>query len=351
MKKIAIFINELGMGGIEKSAVNMLSKIDTKKYKVDLYIFGENNFYDLPQNTNIIKIKKPLSILRFIPFKIALTLYNPKLPETKYDLSIDFDSYQFYTSASAIKINANNRAIWIHNDIPVKLSEEPKYRILHFFFKRKYDYFDTYCAVSEGALSSFKELNYNRTKKYMVIPNYINTDEIKEKMKEQCDIKTDKTKLNIVTLGRLCHQKGIDIMLKEIKELTNFRKDFHLYIIGSGEEEQNLKNLTKSLELEEYVTFTGSTKNPFKYLKEMDLFYLSSRYEGQGMVLLEAMSVGLDVLIPPHLEKYCPLIKSEKNTLEYLKNYKKHPINKFNPLTEYNDEITKNLEKLFENNN
>ena len=349
MKKIAIFINELGMGGIEKSVINLLNRIDTKKYQIDLFIFGENNFYDLPKNANIIKLKKPMSLLRFIPFKISLKLYKPNIPNIEYDLAIDFDSYQFHTSACAIKTKAKQRAIWIHNDIQIKLKEEPKYRILHYFFKSKYDYFDVYCAVSDGALSSFKTLKTRTNKKYMVIPNYINTDEIKEKMNEPSDIQIDKNKMNIITVGRLCHQKGIDIMLNTIKELTNYRQDFHLYIVGSGEDEEKLKNLKSSLELDEYVTFTGGTKNPFKYLNEMDLFYLSSRYEGQGMVLLEALSVGLDVLIPSHLEKYCPLIKSHENVLKYLKEYKKHKKGEFNPLTEYNEKITEELEKLFTN--
>ncbi len=347
MKKIAIYINELGMGGIEKSVINLLNRIDTKKYEIDLFIFGENNFYELPKNAKIIKLKKPSSLLRFLPFKISLKIYKPEIPKKEYDLAIDFDSYQFHTAACAIKTKAKKRAIWIHNDIKIKIKEEIKYRILYYFFRKKYDYFDTYCAVSEGALKSFKELKEKSNKKYMVIPNYINTDEIKEKMKEPCEIKIDKNKINIITVGRLCHQKGIDIMLKEIKELTKHRQDFHLYIVGSGEEEEKLKKIKSDLELEQYVTFTGGTKNPFKYLKEMDLFYLSSRYEGQGMVLLEALSVGIDVLIPTHLEKYCPIIKAEKNILKYLKEYKKHKKKEYNPLTEYNEEITKKLEELF----
>lgn len=347
MKKIAIFINELGLGGIEKSVVNMLNRIDTAKFEVDLYVFGSNNFYDLPKNANIIKLKKPASLLRFIPFKLGLKLYKPDLTDKKYDLAVDFDSYQFHTAACAIKVNALKRAIWIHNDIKIKLKEEPKYRILHFFFKKKYDYFDTYCAVSTGALESFKTLKNDESKNYMVIPNYINTDEIKEKMNENCELSLDGNKLNIVTLGRLCHQKGIDIMLKNMSTLTNYRKDFHLYIIGDGEEKNNLLKLTKKLKLEDYVTFVGSQKNPFKYLSKMDLFYLSSRYEGQGMVLLEALSVGLDILIPSHLEKYCPLVKGTNDIIGSLKEYKKHPKKDFNPLIEYNELITKSLEKLF----
>ena len=60
-------------------------------------------------------------------------------------------------------------------------------------------------------------------------------------------------------------------MLDNIKQLSNVRKDFHLYIIGDGDEKEKLIEQMKRLDLEQYVTFLGNQKNPFKYLKEMDL--------------------------------------------------------------------------------
>ena len=347
MKNIAIFTDNLKVGGIQKSIVNMLNNIDFSKYKVDLYLFDKDNFYIPPKNVNIVYLKKPKKIISLIPFNIVYKFYTPKILDKKYDISIDFDSYQMATAIGALKAKSKKKAIWIHNDIPIKLKEEPKYKVLHFFFKEKYKYFDSYNAVSKGALKSFKELVNDPQKEYNVIPNYIDTNEIKIKMQEKCDIEIDNKKMNIVTVGRLCHQKGIDLMLNNIKELTKYRKDFHLYIIGDGPQKEELIDLTKNLDLKDYVSFLGNQKNPFKYLTKMDLFYLSSRYEGQGMVILEAMSVGLDILIPKRLEKYCPPIKGTEDIISYLKEYKKINKNKFNDLKNYNENITKKLDKLF----
>ena len=58
-------------------------------------------------------------------------------------------------------------------------------------------------------------------------------------------------------------------MLDNIKQLSLERKDFHLYIIGDGDEKEKLIERTKKLDLENYVTFLGNQKNPFKYLKDM----------------------------------------------------------------------------------
>lgn len=348
MKKIAIFTSNLKVGGIQKSIVNLLKNLDYKKYQVDLYLFDKDNFYELPseKNVNIIYLNEPNKIYKFLPFNLVNKIMKVNFLEKEYDVSIDFDSYQMHTAIGALNCNSKKKVIWIHNDIPIKLKEELKYRILHFFFKNKYKYFDTYCAVSKGALESFKKMNSFNEKKYMVIPNYIDTLEIKKKIMEECDIKLDKEKLNIVSVGRLCHQKGFDIMINNIKELTSYRQDFHLYIIGDGEDRDKLTTQIKDLNLNDYITLLGNQKNPFKYLKKMDLFYLQSRYEGQGMVILEAKASGLDILIPKHLEKYCDNVKGSTDIIHDLKYYKKEKNHGFNDLKEYNKSITRQIDKL-----
>ena len=348
MKKIAIFVDNLNVGGIQKSLVNMLQRMDYQKYEIDLYIFDNDFFYTINNHVNVIKLSRPCKLLNFLPFNIAKKIYKTKIPDKKYDVAIDFDSYQMHTAIGTLNILAQKHYIWVHNDVQIKLKNEIKYRILHFFFKKKYRFFDGYCAVSNGALASFKALENYPDKEYHVIPNYINTDEIKTKMQEKNDLKVDPNKINIVSVGRLVYQKGFDIMLENIKKLTLKRQDFHLYIIGDGPLRQKLTSYCEELAITDYVTFLGNQKNPFSFLKKMDLFYLSSRYEGQGMVILEALAVGLDVIIPKHLEKYCPLVKGSDDVLKDLSNYSKKKNKKFNDLEKYNADITKKLAKIFD---
>lgn len=347
MKNIAIFTDNLRVGGIQKSIVNLLNNIDYNKVCVDLYLFDKNMFYEIPKKANVIFLKKPSKLHKLIFFNINKKILKINILNKEYDIAIDFDSYQQHTALGALATNAKIKSIWIHNDIQIKLKEEFKYRILHFLFKTKYKYFNTFCAVSKGALDSFKKIHYNKSAKYFVIPNYIDTKEIKEKLHEKCSLKVDDKKLNIVSVGRLCHQKGIDIMLDNLKKLLNYRKDFHLYLIGDGPQKKDLQDQVKNNNMENYVTFLGNKKNPFKYLNKMDLFYLSSRYEGQGMVILEAKAVGLDILIPKHLEKYCPNVLGVNNILKFLKEYEKSIVSKsFNNLEDYNQNITNEFEKF-----
>ena len=146
--------------------------------------------------------------------------------------------------------------------------------------------------------------------------------------------------------NRIEHQKGFDILLENIKELVKLKTDFHLYIIGDGEEKEDLIRYVRLNDLEDYVTFTGYVTNPYSIMKDMDGFVLTSRYEGQGMVFLEAKCLGLDIIMPKHIEKYIDEVKGTDNILNSLNKVKKHK-KKVDYLENYNTKIIKSIDKLF----
>jgi len=67
-------------------------------------------------------------------------------------------------------------------------------------------------------------------------------------------------------------------------------------ILGEGEERPNLEALVRELGLEEDVALPGFVENPYKYMKRAAVFVLSSRWEGFGNVLVEAMALGTPVV-------------------------------------------------------
>ncbi len=347
MKKIAIFQTDLNIGGIQKSLINLLDNIDYQQFDIDLYLTTVDNLLinDINKNVNVHNLKNLPFFTKLIPFKILKYFYKNKIKQ-EYDVSIDFNSYSMDTSLAALNVEANKRVIWVHNDIDIKLKEEFKYRILYFFFKSKYKYFDEFVVVSTGALESFKKHQQFNSKKYNVIPNFIDTNAIVKKCQESTEFVVNRQKYNMCTIGRLVHQKGFDILLKNIKELIEHRKDFHLYIIGDGKEKENLLKYVNDNDMNEYVTFTGYKKNPYSIMNMMDGFVLTSRYEGQGMVFLEAKCLGLDIVMPKHLEKYVDGIKGTNNILSDLISLKKHD-KKIDYLKEYNEEIINKINKLF----
>lgn len=343
---IAFFQTDLNIGGIERSLVNVLNNMDFSKYDVYLFLGIKDSLYEkeIDSRVNIIYLKKMPSFYKLLPFNIVRLLYKEKCP-FKVDVAVDFNSYSYQTCLPVIKTFAQKKVMLIHNDVEIKLKEEYKYRILHFLFKKKYNYFDTFIAVSNGALESFKRVHKLPNKNYMVIPNIIDTKYIKNHMNEEYNINIDKNKINICSLGRIVHQKGFDLLVNFIDENREYLDNYHFYIIGTGSEEDKIKGMIDKFNLNDLVTMTGKKNNPYAIMKDMDAFMLLSRYEGQGMVFMEAVSLDLDIIMPKHLEKYVDSISGTDDLLKSVLNIKKRK-HKFNNLEKYNEDIIKKINSL-----
>lgn len=344
MKKIAIFQDNLGLGGIQRSLINLLNNIDCTKYHIDLYLFSHEEFFDveLPKEVNLIYKKVFFKGNKFVPFSIIKKLYKNDIKES-YDVAIDFNSYKQETAFYAATVKAKKRYILIHNDIVLKQKNEWKYKVLFNLFKSKYQYFDAYIGVSRGALNSLNIALGKKKQAGFVLPNIIDTKEIKKKMTEKTDYKVDSSYYNLVTMGRLCHQKGFDILIDMIAKVK--RKDLRLYIIGNGPDEVKLAKRIHKHKLEDKVFLLGAHKNPFPIMAKMDGFILTSRYEGQGMVILEAKSVGLKLFISKHLEKYNEGIKGHKNLIKEIEKAKRTS-KSFDSLKAYNENILSQFDKI-----
>jgi glycosyltransferase involved in cell wall biosynthesis len=90
--------------------------------------------------------------------------------------------------------------------------------------------------------------------------------------------------------GRLTPQKGQDFLLDVALELKKLNLEFTLFIAGSGELESDLKNRIKRLNLTEHVKLLGFVSDMNSFMASIDVFLLSSLWEGFGYVLVEAMN-------------------------------------------------------------
>ncbi len=103
---------------------------------------------------------------------------------------------------------------------------------------------------------------------------------------------TPNSALLVTAAGRFVPRKGFDILIRAVARL----EDAHLWLIGEGQEAENLKNLAKELGANDRIRFVGWKDDPSPYVAASDIFCMASRHEPLGNVILEAWSIGVPVV-------------------------------------------------------
>lgn len=101
------------------------------------------------------------------------------------------------------------------------------------------------------------------------------------------------TNKKVIAVGRHCYQKGYDLLLPAWKIVNEKFPDWKLEIYGKNNVKENLAHLSQKLQIEQTVIFFDPVKNIKEKYLESSLYVMSSRYEGFGMVLTEAMACGV----------------------------------------------------------
>jgi glycosyltransferase involved in cell wall biosynthesis len=97
----------------------------------------------------------------------------------------------------------------------------------------------------------------------------------------------------VIAVGKHCHQKGYDRLLKSWQLVTQTFPDWHLEIYGTIDEKEGLLDLSEKLKIQKQVTFFPPVKNIGEKYLNASIYAMASRYEGFGMVLTEAMAYGV----------------------------------------------------------
>lgn len=308
MKKILFVLPWLAVGGLERMQVTLANALVMRGYDVTVLVL--ENRLDLKDELDgrvhlVYKPYKPHKIMKRIPY-IRYKFYDDGMWETrasaeklykyyvgneKYDVEIGFFRGLSVKIISGSTNKASKKIAWVHSDFKHCGGVTNNFKSLK-DTKYAYSKYEKIVCVSRQAEESFNEI-IGFHDKTTVIYNMIPTDSILEKSKETIDIK--KEKFAILSVGHLINVKGFDRLLEAVKRLNDDGFDFDLWLVGYGEDEDKLKEYAKKNNLNN-VKFLGFEKNPYKYMKNADLYVCSSRYEGFNLTVAEALFLETPVI-------------------------------------------------------
>ncbi|MCK5580808.1 MAG: glycosyltransferase [Candidatus Omnitrophica bacterium] len=128
----------------------------------------------------------------------------------------------------------------------------------------------------------------------VVVPNGLDVDAFHKDPEARNQIRSkyaiQENDFLVGTVGRLSPEKNQKLLLQAIKDIAREKKNVRVMIVGSGSQEQLLKDFVRTEGLDSHVIFTGFIEDLAAYYNAMDLFVLPSNTEGIPMTLLEAMA-------------------------------------------------------------
>ena len=280
-------------GGAEKILSTIVSNLDPKKYDIDILEIEhfDKGYEPVPDNVTILKSLQDYSQPRWLRALLwRLRIYFPRLTrrllvKDQYDVEVSFTIMNpplLFSKRKEVK-----KISWIHGSIEEFLTDSSK-RKSH---KRQLDVADRIVGISKKTSNSIKEVYPEYSEKLITVYNGYNFESILEKSREMIDIGIESQ--SICTIGRIEENKGSDRVVEVIRLLHQQGKKYHLYFIGAGDMEEELKKKVQAYQLEDYIHFLGYQKNPYQYLSHMKVLLSMSKQEGFPGVYVEALSLGI----------------------------------------------------------
>lgn len=286
MKKICFLIGNLNhSGGTERVTTLIANSLAQENYQISILSLtnGKQPFFELVPSIKTYSLY-PEKISFKKNFLGAVWLIRRFVTQNQIDTLVVVDSISCVFTVPALFGLKVKHICWEHFNFKVNLGV--KYRDIGRKWAAKYcDYVVT---LTKRDKELWEQGIKNIKAKVIPIANP-SPFEVQENI-PSLDYKT------ILCVGRLTHQKGFDLLITAWTKVAQQVPDWKIVIVGSGEDEQMLKQMAKSLGVDDSIIFAGQQKNMSTFYRQASFFCMSSRFEGLPMVLLEAQSYGLPIV-------------------------------------------------------
>src|SRR5690625_4146812 len=330
-EKILFNAGSFQPNGITQAFINLISHIDLEIY--DITVVLSDKIINHPERLVLLdKIKDYVNIIpkngamiRSDMGIFALDLFNLNIANDKlfgvyqeehkqefkrlfgdveFDYLIDYSGYSVYNSQLLVSDASKNskKVIYAHNDMYCEYKE--KYRYLEIIFEQ-YKQYDKVISVSKNVnkenINNLSERFSIPVSKFDYVKNIQNPRVVIEKSKLSLNNKEDEKlftddKIVFITIGRLSGEKNQETLIRAFAKIYKKHPEIRLIILGKGPLKYRLMAVIDELELEESVHLLGIKSNPYPYLKKADCFIFPSNYEGQGLVLYEALILNKPII-------------------------------------------------------
>ena len=255
-------------------------------------------------------------ILSFVPLLILLKSRKP-----------DYFIFHLITSLPIFISNLVSK----NTKFILRISGLPKYTFIRkFIWKNLCKNIYKITCPTEATIEDLNVLKiFDKKKIFLLKDPIVSVRKINQLKNENNEFNFDKEKFLIVAIGRLTKQKNFKLIINCFDKILEIKKNAKLLIIGEGEEKNNLQNLIINKKLSKEIILIGFKKNVFAYLKNANLFILSSLWEDPGWVLIEAAASNTLILSSDCKNGPKEFIENEKGGLLFKNNSSDDLLDKF----------------------
>ena len=301
IRVLEAFGEPIADGGQEAFVFGFLDKMNMKGLMVDCltaYDCRNDKYKKFVERLNgsIYSLNLP-----FAPGKSRTLIRKPIkefLEKHHYDvIHIHSGSISVLAIMAAEADKAGVKRVIVHSHVDGEI-DNLKHKVLRFIASLSMRrHVDIYCACSRKAADWKFEPKY--ASKTYIIKNGIDTEKFKYNPQKRIEMRQKlgvESQFVIGHVGRFNYQKNHEFLINVFEAVVQRDPSCRLLLVGSGDDMKKIQKLVISKCLEDRVTFTGSVTNVEDYLQAMDVFVFPSRFEGLGIVAIEAQCSGLPVV-------------------------------------------------------
>lgn len=333
-KNILFYAGDLNQNGITTAFCSMMKYVDKSRYNYYISFRMQSVKAEpertkrIPENVGVFPISSEMNMDLLTGFaqlfyikagcKGCLIMrrlhraykreWRKHFGNVRFEHVVHYNGYEAYITSLIEQAPCKN-TIWVHNDMEREIALKKNHS--RYLLEDVYKSYDNVVIVSEDIRQSTIRISgrednihvienchdYKSVIKRSKLPVSFDKNTLSTKTEDELIKILDGNSVKFINIGRYSPEKGHERLIKAFEQYWLKHRESNLIIIGgTGDSYSKTLELAGATAASEHIILIKSMSNPMPVLKRCDLFLLSSYYEGLGLVLLEADTLGIPVM-------------------------------------------------------